>query len=69
MLMKKQQLEITLPASQAVPRCRPHVRRRRPASARWWFDQMRRAVDQAMDWSPAPSARAEQAHLPLAASR
>lgn len=69
MLMKKQQLEITLPIFKAAPRCRPQLRRRRPASARWWFDQMRRAVDQAMDWTPTPSARAEQAHLPLAASR
>jgi len=28
--------------------------------AQWWFAQMRRAVDGALDWQPAPPARAEQ---------
>lgn len=32
---------------------------RRVARAHWWFDQMHRAVHQAMDWRVRPS-RAEQ---------
>ena len=34
--------------------------------AQWWFKQMRRAVDCAMDWKPSPNARSEQVHMKLA---
>lgn len=63
--MTSQQIEITL----AVPRSRPQVsaRPRRTARALWWFNQMRRVVDEAMEWKPA-AARPEQTHLPLAQS-
>ncbi len=35
-------------------------RQRRLSRAHWWFDRMRRMVDRAVDWSPAPAPRAEQ---------
>ena len=62
-IMTSQQIEITL----TVPRSRPQnpVRQRRAARARWWFSQMRRVVDEAMEWKPAVI-RPEQTHLPLA---
>ncbi|MEO6183860.1 MAG: hypothetical protein ABIP71_12310 [Verrucomicrobiota bacterium] len=33
--------------------------------AQWWFKQMRRAVDCALDWEPSPKARHEQVHMKL----
>lgn len=38
---------------------------RRVKRARWWFGQMRQAVNRAIDWSAAPSARPEQVYFPL----
>ena len=35
-------------------------RQRRLNRAQWWFAQMRRAVDGARAWRPAPAARPEQ---------
>ena len=63
--MRNQQIEITL----TIPRSRRQIppRLRRPGRARWWFSQMRRVVDEAMDWKPS-AARSEQIHLPLAQS-
>jgi hypothetical protein len=62
----KTQMELTL--GSATPAYRRAVRRqRRLPSATWWFDQMRRAVDDAIDWQPVPPARAEQTHLLLVA--
>ncbi len=61
----KHQMELTLAAK--PPAARRAVRRqRRLPSAHWWFDQMRKAVDEAMDWQPAPPARPAQTHLLLA---
>ena len=61
----KHQMELILPAK--TPATRRAVRRqRRLPSAHWWFDQMRKAVDEAMDWQPAPAARPAQTHLSLA---
>ncbi len=55
----KHQMELTLAAP--APAFRRAIRRqRRLPSAHWWFDQMRKAVDEAIDWQPAPSARPEQ---------
>lgn len=65
--MNTQQLEITLPIRNR--RSRPHSRPCRIPRARWWFSQMRRVVDDAMEWTPANSARPEQTHLPLAQGR
>jgi hypothetical protein len=39
-------------------------RQRRLSRANWWFERMRRAVDQAFDWQPAPPARPEQIWFP-----
>jgi hypothetical protein len=39
----------------AIPRRQQKINR-----ARWWFTQMRRAVDSALDWQPSPPARPEQ---------
>lgn len=38
----------------------PTRRQSRTARAAWWFSQMRRVVDNAIDWQSAPEARAEQ---------
>jgi hypothetical protein len=35
----------------------------RISRAEWWFRQMRRAVNEALDWSATPPARAEQPWL------
>ncbi len=61
----KHQMELTLAAP--APTFRRALRRqRRLPSAHWWFDQMRKAVDEAIDWQPAPSGRRpEQANLLL----
>lgn len=40
-------------------------RQRRMSRAQWWFKQMRRAVDCAIEWKPAPNARPEQVHMKL----
>jgi hypothetical protein len=41
-------------------------RQRRLSRAQWWFDRMRKAVDRALDWQPAPPPRPEQIWLPTA---
>ena len=65
--MNTEQLEITLPSRNR--RRRSHSRPCRVSRARWWFSQMRRVVDNAIDWTPAPTVQSEQIHLPLAQSR
>ena len=68
----KHQMELTLaaPAHAPVPAFRRSFRRqRRLPSAHWWFDQMRKAVDEAMDWQPAPPVRPEQTSLLLVEGR
>ena len=61
--MRTNQLEIRLPQPRV---CAPRqARQRRQSRAHWWFEQMRRVVDEAVDRRPAPSSRPEQTHLPL----
>ena len=48
----------------AIP-CVTEKSQRRLNHAKWWFKQMRRAVDCALDWQPAPDARHEQVHMKL----
>lgn len=60
----KHQMELTLAAPAPTFR-HAHRRQRRLPSAHWWFDQMRKAVDDAMDWQPVPPARPEQSSLLL----
>lgn len=57
------QMELTL-NSKAFRRGRTTRLRRRQRS-QWWFNQMRQAVDSAMDWRPTPPARPEQVYLTL----
>ena len=47
------------------PPVRPASRRQlRLERAAWWFGQMRRAVDRAMDWRPTPAGPPQQTWLP-----
>jgi hypothetical protein len=53
-----QQMELGFGAGRACP---SESRRRRGSSqASWWFQRMRRVVDRAFDWQPAPPPRPEQ---------
>lgn len=56
------QLELSL-LGRARPR-RLTAREERLRRARWWFNKMRQVVDQALEWQPAPAARAEQIYFP-----
>jgi hypothetical protein len=62
-----QQLEIGIEAV-IVRRRRPAIPCR-PARARWWFDQMRRVVEQAADRSSGRPFPPEQISLPLGRGR
>ena len=56
--MMNQQMELGFGAARA---CRSENRRRRESSqANRWFQRMRRVVDRAFDWQPAPPPRPEQ---------
>jgi hypothetical protein len=46
---------------------RGNERNRRQTRADWWFRQMRRVVDLAMEWRPTPPARPQQSYLVLGA--
>jgi hypothetical protein len=65
--MRNQQLEITLPT--ATCRRPANYRQRRVSRARWWFSQMRRVVDEAIEWTPAPTTHPEQPSLPRVRGR
>ncbi|MHC1768509.1 MAG: hypothetical protein AB9869_30235 [Verrucomicrobiia bacterium] len=49
----------------ALSRRAPGRRSRRLRSARWWFDQMRQVVDQALERQPKNAGRPEQIYLLL----
>jgi hypothetical protein len=51
---RRMQLEIPL---EPAGLCRRRAPRRRMTRARWWFSQMRLAVEQASDWEPGPPKR------------
>ena len=53
------QMELGLSTAQRLANSLNH-RQRRVSRSRWWFAQMRRAVETALDWQPAPPARPEQ---------
>jgi len=66
-MIKRNQMELGFDGS---PRVRPTMRRqRRLTRARWWFQQMRTVVNQAIDWSSAPPARPEQVYMQLRPAR
>jgi hypothetical protein len=60
--MLDQQMELGLNRSTECPSV--YRRQRRHNRARWWFAQMRRAVDRALDWPAAPLPRPEQMWMP-----
>ncbi len=57
-----EQLELGFGGGVAAYSLRPAERRL--ARAAFWFGQMHRAVNQALDWRPAPPARPRQDWLP-----
>ncbi len=56
------QMELGLSSAQRLTNSLHH-RQRRLSRAKWWFTQMRHAVDTAMEWQPAPAARPEQTYF------
>jgi hypothetical protein len=44
-------------------------RQNRAQRAQWWFQQMRRVVQAAVDWPSTPAARPEQAYIKLEPNR
>lgn len=61
-----EQIELPLGKRAAKkPRRRSAARRDLEAKSRWWFAQMRRVVDRATDWQPAPQPRPMQERLAL----
>ena len=62
-IVLEEQMELTLETQvQNTGRTRRKAQSRR---AGWWFGQMRRVVDKAMDWSSNPAPRAHQVHFSL----
>ncbi len=61
------QMELTLNARAA--RASRQALQKRRQRAQWWFAQMRRVGDAAMEWRPAPDARPEQVYLTLTPKR
>ena len=57
-----EQLELGFNASS--PRIYGRKREERVARAKWWFDKMRAAVENAMDWQQQNQSRAEQMWIP-----
>ena len=62
-LMRNEQIEMNF--GDRKPACDATRHQRRRVRTQWWFQQMRLAVDRAVDWSPAPPARPEQTYIPL----
>ena len=59
-IMKDEQLELGL----SQPAIRITIRRRGSGRAAWWFQQMRKAVDSAIDWPTAVARPTAQIPLP-----
>jgi hypothetical protein len=57
------QMELSL-TGKAARRAR-QARQNRRRRAQWWFARMRKVVDSAMEWRPAPPARPEQVYMRL----
>jgi hypothetical protein len=58
----KEQMELSLKTRVNYSRRRSKKPARR---AGWWFLQMRRAVDRAMDWTPRPAPPVDQVYFAL----
>jgi hypothetical protein len=65
--MNINQMELSLQAGrvQASARRKEHRKQR----AQWWFKQMRRVVDAAMEWQPTAGHRPDQSYLALTPKR
>ncbi len=61
------QMELGFSARHARRRQQKGLQRQR--RAQWWFSRMRGAVNDALEWRPAPPARPEQVYMPLGSSR
>ena len=59
------QLELALDGTCFQPR--PRLSAGRMARARWWFREMHRAVEAALDWGRRPQGRPEQGRLDFSA--
>jgi hypothetical protein len=59
--MSNEQLELGFNATKTITT--PRRRQSRTARAAWWFSQMRRIVNQAIDWEATPEPRPEQPWL------
>jgi hypothetical protein len=65
--MNTNQMELSLQAGKLGASSRRKTQRKQ--RAQWWFNQMRRVVDAAMEWQPSPSHRPEQAYLTFVPKR
>lgn len=65
--MTNLQLELSLTAGRQTQY--PPRRQNRQSRAAWWFGQMRRVVNNAMDWDAAPEPRPEQSWLEISHPR
>ena len=65
--MSNKQLELGFEGTPRV--VAPRRRESRATRANWWFSQMRRIVNQAIDWEAAPEPRREQPWLGLSHHR
>lgn len=60
--MTNKQLELGFGGGRVCPS--GNRRQRRLSRANWWFERMRKVVDRALDWQPAPPPRPEQIWFP-----
>jgi hypothetical protein len=60
--MMNQQMELGIGSMRVCPSVNRY--QRRLSRANWWFERMRRVVDRAFDWQPAPPPRPEQIWFP-----
>ena len=65
--MNTNQMELSLQAGKVRASARRQAQRKQ--RAQWWFNQMRRVVDAAMEWQPADRSHPEQAYLTFAPRR
>jgi hypothetical protein len=61
------QMELGLAARNSRRRKQRGQERRQ--RAKWWFARMRNVVDATLEWTPAPTARAEQVFMSLGRER
>jgi hypothetical protein len=67
-MLNSNQMELGLDSKTAL-RAAAARRQNRLQRAQWWFKQMRRVVNNAMDWPPASNGRPEQGYINLEPKR